>query len=112
MPRTSLPNVYRAYVIFQQDETKPGSWSGDKSLANTRALFESFKSESTLDEQLLFMTRALDYDESNYLAWLGASILMNSMGDEKKAEEFLAKCNQLLPPAEALTGQQIFGGTT
>jgi hypothetical protein len=110
MPRTSLPNVYRTYVIMKQDETAPGSWNGDKSLAHTRILFECFRSNCSLDKQLQEMTLALKYDESNYLAWLGASILMNSIGNEKEARKFLTTCNELLPPADALSGQQIFGG--
>ena len=108
--RTSMPNIYRAYVVLEQDKTKPGSWNRDKSIAHTAELFRLFKVRANLDELLRHMSAALDYDESNHVAWFGAAILMDHMGDSKKAAEFLAKCNELLPPAEALEGKQVFGG--
>lgn len=108
--RTSMPNVYRAYVALEQDKTKPGSWNRDKSIAHTAELFRLFGVGANLDELLRHMSAALNYDESNHVAWLGAAILMDHMGNRKKAAELLAKCNDLLPPAEALEGKQVFGG--
>ena len=108
--RLAMPNVYRTYAIFRHEREHPGTLDLDKSLHYTREMFKALHRPSTLEERLNAMTLALKHDESNYLAWLGASLTVQAMNMPEKAEEFLRRCNELLPPAEAFERQQIFGG--
>jgi hypothetical protein len=56
------------------------------------------------------LERAAALDESNYLAFYLYSVVLNEIGMLDKAEELLARCNELLPPGEALGSLEIFGG--
>jgi hypothetical protein len=107
---TTMPNIYRAYVFLKQATTKPASMDHDKSLELTRLAAQQLQGPFTSSDIIFLVNRALSLDESNYLAYYLFAVVLDDIGFEDKAKEMLNKCNELLPPAEALTNLDIFGG--
>jgi subtilisin family serine protease len=107
---TSMPNVYRAFVFLQQAIAKPSLMNPEQSYAITCQAAKLLRGTFDPQEVMTMMEQALDLDESNYLAYLLYSAAVDALGMHDKAEELLMKCNDLLPPGEALTRLEIFGG--
>jgi len=107
---TTMSNVYRAYVFLRHATTRPRSMDHEKSLDITRLVAQQLQSTFTPSDIMTMIEQALDFDESNYLAYFLYSVVLHTLGIDDKAKEMLDKCNELLPPGEALTKIEIFGG--
>jgi len=106
----SIPNVYRAYVFLRQATTTPKTMNHDESMALVGRAAGKLRSVFEPDEIMDLTNRALNLDESNYLAYFCLAIALDSMGFKDKAAEMLQRCNELLPPAEALSNLRVYGG--
>lgn len=107
---TGTANIYRAYVFLKQATEQPRSMDVDRSMQITAELAGDLRGPFRPAEAMSKAEQALQLDESNYLAYFLYSLILRSMDWNDKADELLAKANELLPPGEALEPQQIFGG--
>lgn len=107
---TAMSNIYRAYVFLRQATTKPDSMDHEKSLELVRIAARQLRGTFRPSDILSLAGQALSLDESNYLAYYLYAVVLDNVGAKDKAKEMLEKCNELLPPSEALTNFDIFGG--
>ena len=68
------------------------------------------KGDYTFDDLLNLATQALNSDESNYEGYFCYAIAFFEMGANDEGQKMLDKCNELLPPSEAISKVKLFGG--